>query len=58
LIIVPTTPGHFFQPGKNSLRLNSLPGFQIRRGVACSLHGVCRKDDQGQKTLANISSDL
>jgi hypothetical protein len=26
LIIVPATPGHFFQPGKNSLSLKQLPG--------------------------------
>jgi hypothetical protein len=27
LIIVPTTQGHFFQPGKNSLSLKQLAGF-------------------------------
>jgi hypothetical protein len=26
LIIVPVTPGHFFQPGKNSLSLKQLAG--------------------------------
>jgi hypothetical protein len=47
LIIVSAAPEHFFQPGKNSLSLKQLAGFQKRPGAACSLHGFGRNDDQG-----------
>jgi hypothetical protein len=46
LIMVSATPGHFFQPGKNSLRSNSLPRFQKRPDAACSLHEFGRNHDQ------------
>jgi hypothetical protein len=43
------TPGHFFQPGKNSLRSNSLPGFQKRPGVTCPSYGFGQNDDPDRK---------